>query len=369
MKSMRFCATLILSAMTAASVRLAAQGTPPPSAVAPSAPVSAASGPMIQFDNPLYEFGRVPVGEKVHHTYFVTNTGNETLQITNVHPGCHCTTAGDWTHNIEPGKTGEIPVQFDSSGLSGTLTRSIEVFSNAKNGPHKSLQLKGTIWKPIEYASTAVITVPADATNEISTKVRIVNQTENMVTFSNVSSAKSLFTGALTETTPGKEYELVITAHPPFPTANTSGPITINTSLPGTPIISVTAMVNITPAIQVAPSQFVLNPSPDRATTNRVSILANTTNLLTLSNAKSSESELEVEVQPGPRKGMFNVVLTAPAGFHLAPGQRAEVTVESNHPRYPVIKIPIKQYTSPRPVKPVAALPAQPNSPPATSHP
>src|SRR5277367_5356478 len=119
MKSMRFCATLILAAATATGVRLAAQTTPtPPSSVAAStAPASPAPGPIIQVDNTMFDFGKVTTGEKVRHNYIVTNTGNETLQITNVHPGCHCTTAGDWTHKIEPCQTGTIPVQSDSTGF------------------------------------------------------------------------------------------------------------------------------------------------------------------------------------------------------------------------------------------------------------
>jgi hypothetical protein len=365
MKSMRFCATLILSAMTVASIRLAAQTTPaPPSAVPPATvSVSPASGPIIQVDNTMFDFGKVAVGEKVRHSYIVTNAGNATLQITNVHPGCHCTTAGDWTHKIEPGQTGNIPVQFDSTGFNGKITRTIDVYSNAKNEPHKVLRLQGTIWKPIEFASTAFISIPADASNEVSTTVRIVNQTDNAVTFSNIISANKLFDAVLKEAKPGKEYDLVITAHPPFPDRNTPGTITINTSLPGTPTISLTAMANVTPAIQVSPSQIVLNPLPDRATTNRVTILSNTTNLLSLSNPKASDSQIQVEVQPGFRKGMFTLLAVIPPGFHLLPGQHAEVTVESNHPRFPVIRVPIMQYPTP---KHVAAFPAHPNQPPAT---
>ena len=76
MKAMRLCTTLILSAMTVASVRLAAQGNPPAAAGSPAAaPVSApAPGPILQADNPRYDFGKAAAGEKVRHTYIITNT-------------------------------------------------------------------------------------------------------------------------------------------------------------------------------------------------------------------------------------------------------------------------------------------------------
>jgi hypothetical protein len=370
MKSMRFCVTLILSAMTATGVRLAAQTPSSPSPVSlGTTPNLAASGPLIQVDNPVYEFGKVTIGGKVHHNYVITNSGNATLLITNVHPGCHCTTAGDWAHRIEPGQTGIIPVQFDSTGFSGHIMRTIDVYSNARNEPHKILQLTGTIWKPIEYASTAIISIPADGSNEMSTTVHIVNKTDDLITLSNVVCNKTLFEAVLKETKPGKEFDLVVTARPPFPTGTTSASISVNTSLSNMPIINITAMANVTPAIQVSPSQIVLNPHPDRANTNRVTIVANTTNELSLSNPKASDSQIQLELQPGFRKGMFTLLVVTPPGFHLAPGQRAEVTIESNHPRYPVIKIPIMQFPQngrQAQFKPVAALPPHPNAPSAT---
>jgi len=368
MKFMRFCAVSVLFTMITAGICLAVD-PPPPQLAAPratAAPTSPASQAVIEFDNVTYDFGKVPVGEKVRHTYMVTNTGTETLQITNVHPGCHCTTPGEWTHSIEPGQTGRIPVQFDSTGFgSGPITRTVDVYSNAKNEPHKILMLKGLIWKPIEYASSATIMIPADSTEAKSTSVKIVNQTDNPVTFSNaVSSKPLLFEAALKEVKPGKEYDLLITAHPPFPAGNTGGTITVNTSLAGTPSITVSAMARVTPSVEIRPSQIVLNSLPDRATTNVVTIVCNTMTNFALSNAKASDSQIQVTIKPGYRPGMFNLMIVTPPNFHLEPGQRAEVTVESNHPHNPTIQVPIMQI--PRP-KPYAAV--HPATPPATAHP
>jgi len=142
MKAMRLCATLILSAIAAASVRVAAQSSPPASSLPVTAgAVSPAQGPIIQVDRVEYDFGRVTSSEKIRHTYILTNAGNQLLEIANVHPGCHCTTAGDWTHKIAPGQSGEITVQLDTIGMNGPVTRTIEVTSNAKNEPRKTLLL------------------------------------------------------------------------------------------------------------------------------------------------------------------------------------------------------------------------------------
>jgi hypothetical protein len=77
---------------------------------------------------------------------------------------------------------------------------------------------------------------------------------------------------------------------------------------------------------------------------------------------------------------MYNLLVVFPPGFQLEPGQHAEVTVESNQPRSPVIKIPIVEAPLSKPVAswpphpnpppvPVNALPAHPNAPPGADHP
>jgi hypothetical protein len=46
------------------------------------------------------------------------------------------------------------------------------------------------------------------------------------------------------------------------------------------------------------------------------------------------------ELQPGR---MFVLTPTFPAGFELPAGQRVEVSVKSNHPKHPVIRVPVVQ--------------------------
>jgi hypothetical protein len=334
-------------------------------------------------DNPRYDFGKASSGEKVRHTYIVTNTGSAMLHITNVQPSCHCTTAGNWTHDIAPGQSGQIAVQLDTTGFGGgaPVQRMVTVYSNAKNEPRMTLVIKGVVWKPIDVSpATATISIEPDATNAVSSTVRIVNNTDNPVTFSNAISANRLFTVALKEIKPGKEYQLVITAQPPFALGNSSGTITVNTSLSNTPAISVPVFARVAPPIQIFPAQIVMNLLPDRPTTNRVTFRGASTNL-SLSNPKASDGRIHVDLRPlGNRGGMYNLLVVFPPGFQLEPGQHAEVTVESNQPRSPVIKIPIVEAPLSKPVAswpphpnpppvPVNALPAHPNAPPGADHP
>jgi hypothetical protein len=91
------------------------------------------SQPGDQFDLTMFDFGKVNQGEVVKHEFVFTNTGTATLEITAVRPGCGCTTAGIWDKLVEPGKTGIIPLQFNSANFGGKVFKSATVTCSDPN--------------------------------------------------------------------------------------------------------------------------------------------------------------------------------------------------------------------------------------------
>ena len=91
-------------------------------------------GPVITFDKKTHDFGDIAPGDKVEHTFYFTNTGNEPLIITNVQVTCGCTTPKGWPREpIPPSGKGEITVGFDSRGKSGRQNKTVTIISNAVN--------------------------------------------------------------------------------------------------------------------------------------------------------------------------------------------------------------------------------------------
>ncbi|HEX4122706.1 MAG TPA: DUF1573 domain-containing protein, partial [Verrucomicrobiae bacterium] len=332
---------------------LPAQPAPPapaaPTGLTTGATPSANGAPMIAFDNKEYNFGKTSAGDPVKHTYIVTNTGTAPLDISDVHPSCGCTTAGGWTRHIEPGQSGDIPIQFNSTRYSGPVTKTIIVTSNAKNEPRATLVLRGTVWKPLEVIpQTAVINVQTDATNSVSTTVRIVANGDTPITLSSPTSSSKAFTTELKTIREGKEYQLIINAQPPFVTGNIPGSISVKTSLASTPVLTVTAIAAVQQPIQLSPSQITLNPPMNRWTTNRVFIRGNGNAALSLEDPQSSDSRLQLKIVPLGMHGMFNLMVAVPPDFEIPPGARVELSVKSNQPRFPLITIPVRQLPHPR---------------------
>src|SRR6266403_942449 len=113
-----------------ASVLAETKPVPPPPAPAENKDAKETSGAKIQFDEAIYDFGKVNSGEVVKHSFVFTNIGTTTLEIKDVRPGCGCTTAGTWDKIDEPGKTGSIPLQFNSANFGGMVTKSATVICN-----------------------------------------------------------------------------------------------------------------------------------------------------------------------------------------------------------------------------------------------
>lgn len=91
-------------------------------------------GAMITFDKKTHDFGDIMQGDKVEHTFYFTNTGNEPLIITNVQVSCGCTTPKGWPRDpIPPGGKGELTVGFNSTGKSGRQNKPVTIISNAVN--------------------------------------------------------------------------------------------------------------------------------------------------------------------------------------------------------------------------------------------
>lgn len=92
----------------------------------------------------FYDFGTVKAGEKLEHTFIIKNEGNSNLLISKVIPSCGCTIADYEKKPIEPGRTADIKIIFNTKGRKGMAYKDITVKSNAINDT-KTLSFKANI--------------------------------------------------------------------------------------------------------------------------------------------------------------------------------------------------------------------------------
>lgn len=316
----------------------------PPGVASPAV----AAGPRIVFATPVYDFGQIKGGETVNYSYVFTNVGSAILHVSNVHASCGCTTTGEWSRQVEPGHTGRIPVLFNSQNFSGAVGKIITVTCNDPNQPAVVLQIKGTIWRPIDVVPAYAMLKVTIAAPSNATTVRIVNNEAAPLTLSAPESSNPAFAVELSTNQPGKEFHLTVRTVPPLPAGSVQGQITLKTSSTNMPVINIGAWVIMQQAVVATPSQILLPEAPlANSLVSTVSIQNNGTNALALTepamNVKGVDLQLR-ELQPGRS---FTLTVSFPAGFAILPGEKVELSVKSDHPQFPIIKVPVIQPSHP----------------------
>ncbi|MBR4266423.1 MAG: DUF1573 domain-containing protein [Bacteroidales bacterium] len=100
-------------------------------------------GAVMTFKYTEHNFGNKESGSDVSYDFEFVNTGKSDIIITNVSTSCGCTTP-EWTKQPVPSKSrGVIKVKYDSNRI-GNFSKTITVYSNAKNSP-VVLSIKGNI--------------------------------------------------------------------------------------------------------------------------------------------------------------------------------------------------------------------------------
>jgi len=361
--------TVVLWIQTAGTAGFGAEATVPASPTTSAASVSTnGTGPRIVFVAPVYDFGKVAGGEVVKHEFAFTNAGGRLLQINDVRTSCGCTTPGNWSRQVEPGKGGTIPIEFHTGNFNGPVMKQVTVTSNDTNQPVVALQIKGTVWRPIDVSpQSVVLRFLTGSPSNVFTTVRLVNNQEEPLVLSDPVSNNPGIAAELKTNQAGKEFQLIVRTVPPLGPGNVTGRVTLKTSLPKTPLLEVPVFAIAQQPVTTTPSQLLLPAGPIASPlAQTVSIRSLWTNSLLVSeptvNAKGVEVHL-TEVQPGR---YYTLTLNFPKGFAVPQGEKVELSVKSNHPQYPIIKVPVVQQPPPTPrpaPRPAASIPPPPLPP------
>jgi hypothetical protein len=99
-----------------------------------------------------FNFGTIPQGKPVYHSFEVFNTGKTPMVISNVQTSCGCTTP-EWTKEpIAPGGSKIIKVGYNAAA-EGHFEKFITIIYN--QNLTKQVKITGTVWKAPEGSAPA----------------------------------------------------------------------------------------------------------------------------------------------------------------------------------------------------------------------
>lgn len=99
----------------------------------------------ISFDKTTHDFGTIEKNSLAETVFTFTNTTDSPVKLSNVKASCGCTTPFYTKESIEPGKTGEIKVKYNTARM-GPFTKSVTVrYDTGQTARPIVLYIKGKV--------------------------------------------------------------------------------------------------------------------------------------------------------------------------------------------------------------------------------
>ncbi len=88
------------------------------------------AAPKLVIEPPEFDFGYVPQHSKISHAFTLSSTGEDSLKITKVIPGCGCTKTPLAKSELAPGEKTELEVIFSTKRYANSVTKRPKIVTN-----------------------------------------------------------------------------------------------------------------------------------------------------------------------------------------------------------------------------------------------
>jgi hypothetical protein len=164
---------------------------------------------------------------------------------------------------------------------------------------------------------------------------------------------------SLREIQAGEQYELDVELVPPWPTQVLSDNLALKTGVPEAPEDTLRVYARVTPRLTVEGYRFRIPSNMTADTDLRLRLKWAGGDPGKVLEVTSSDPQLPAHVEED--KGQQFVVLHVPADYKMSDGERAAVTLKTDDPRAPTLKIPVQ---APPPAPRARAMPSRLTIPP-----
>lgn len=206
-----------------------------------------------------YDWGKVkPADSPLKAKVKFMNRGTDTLKITEVKPGCGCTTAPLDKNNIEPGGFATLDVTLNVGSNTGDVTKSITIKTNDPEKSMTSLMLKANVFVPITIFPRYLSFNKLYTNEETIAKVVITNNIDKPIKFTKIVSEPAnmvinLKEGYVLKPKESLPLEAKITPDQP---GRLSAKVTITTDNGEMQTFDITGWGNIVTKEEMAPTQL-----------------------------------------------------------------------------------------------------------------
>lgn len=174
------------------------------------------AAPILNIPETEFNFGYCPQNSQVTHTFWLHNTGDDTLVVTNVVPGCGCTKAPLERDRLAAGDSTRLEIIFSTKRYTNRVSKHPRIETN-EGPPHKNVSIMADVMPRPDSTYPVVVKPYKLDISQFGDKVRdeirfsIVNVSEQPLRPLLVSSSDDLMSVSLPEEiAPGQSAEAVV---------------------------------------------------------------------------------------------------------------------------------------------------------------
>jgi len=225
-----------------------------------AAPAPAGTWAEGMFEELVRDFGVVPRGPTLTHSYRLTNNTAQNVHVSSVRVSCGCVSATVMSGTLAPGQSTVVLAQMDTRRFS--LAKTVTIYVQFDQPEFQEVRLSISAYGrddiAIQPENIAFGAVARGSSPAKTAAVAFTNQSMKLVSVSAESNYVQLSAREVQGNAGEFRYELTAKLRPDTPVGKWYTDVWLNTNNPASPRIRVPLSVDVEPAINLSPGSLAL---------------------------------------------------------------------------------------------------------------
>jgi hypothetical protein len=224
----------------------------------------------------VFDFGTVERGATVEHTFTLANAGDAELRIENVKSSCGCTVAVTSARAVPPRGEARVTVTLDTARMAGTKTKTVTVYTNDPGSPATGLTLAGRVVADLVLTPNPLylgrLRHGESGRHEVTVTAGRPDAAYAVTAIEHASPAVHVRLEPLPD---GPGQRIVVELDPVMPLGRFSEQLTLRTTSPREPIMTLAVFGSIEGDVAVTPPQVTFGVARGGQTPERELLIRN----------------------------------------------------------------------------------------------
>ena len=297
--------------------------------------------PQLVVAETVFDFGAVQRGARVEHTFQLANRGPGTLRIDQVKSTCGCTVAVVSDRDVAPGGEGRIVVALDTAKLAGRTTKIVTVYTNDPASPVLGLTLAGQVNADVVVSPIPLYLGRIRRGDRVRREVTIVSGEAGAIySVTHVEHSHPGLRARLEPRTDTPGQRLVVELDPDMPLGRFSEKLTLHTTSPREPTLTLPVFGSVEGDVVVLPPQITFGTTRGEAAPMRDLYIRNRGDRPLVVTRVSVPEPIAYSLSPVEDGVEYKLTLRLREG--LRPGKiESAVEIFTNHPDEPHLVVPL----------------------------